>query len=181
MMAKAKQINFELWRTDIGLYLTHDEAKVLHKKMGQTEAMGLHQERKFLTRIFNENFESGGKYPVMFMFTGSPYKGNGDPDRAQKEYDEQCAIFGIRERDKFSYWHNFPKNEYSSFGCMHDDLCVKEQNHGLRNLRYELSEPEKESPAGQEFYPEDYQDQHKQCPGLFQSWLIDQAGKAQNF
>ena len=62
MMAKAKQINFELWRTDIGLYLTHDEAKVLHKKMGQTEAMGLHQERKFLTRIFNENFESGGRF-----------------------------------------------------------------------------------------------------------------------
>ena len=62
MMAKAKQINFELWRTDIGLYLTHDEAKVLHEKMGQTQAMGLHQERKFLTRIFNENFESGGRF-----------------------------------------------------------------------------------------------------------------------
>lgn len=62
MIDKANRINHALKRTDIGLYLTHDEEKLLYQQMRQREAMTLHRDRKFLTRIFNENFESGGRF-----------------------------------------------------------------------------------------------------------------------
>ena len=62
MIDKANRINHVLKRTDIGLYLTHDEEKLLYQQMRQREAMTLHWDRKFLTRIFNENFESGGRF-----------------------------------------------------------------------------------------------------------------------
>ena len=62
MIDKANRINHALKRTDIGLYLTHDEEKLLYQQMRQREAMTLHWDRKFLTRIFNENFESGGRF-----------------------------------------------------------------------------------------------------------------------
>ena len=62
MIDKANRINHVLKRTDIGLYLTHDEEKLLYQQMRQREAMTLHRDRKFLTRIFNENFESGGRF-----------------------------------------------------------------------------------------------------------------------